>query len=255
MIASYDRDNLHKIVILNPKGGCGKTTLATNLASSYAVRGPAPTLIDCDPQGFSMRWLDQRSASRPKIHGIVATEGIDHIASTFHLHVHPDSDTVIFDLPAGVERDDFHSLTYDANSVLIPVMPSAIDVYSASRFIADLLVLAQFDRRDRQLAVVANRTKQNTKSLRMLIRFLTSLRIPIVAALRDSQNYVQAAAQGIGISELPPYKIRKDIAQMEMLLNWLDQWRMRRLDVLASSQYEHIPGAEVLTPAHEKILR
>ena len=255
MFDSQDRGNLHKIVVLNPKGGCGKTTLATNLASYYANRGPAPTLIDCDPQGFAMRWLEQRPAHRTEIHGVPAYESADEIAGNFHFHLQSETETVIFDLPGNIEHSEFHALTYDANSILIPVMPSAIDVYSASRFIAELLLVAQFDRRDRQLAVVANRTRQNTKSFQMLMRFLTSLRIPIIAALRDSQNYVQAAAQGIGIFELPAYKVKKDITQMNLIINWLDQWRIRWLDALASSRYEHVPGAQVLTPAHRKSLR
>ena len=72
MLITPDRDDLHKIVVVNPKGGSGKTTLATNIAGYYAMRGPAPTLMDCDPQGFSMRWLDERPHTRPHIHGIAA---------------------------------------------------------------------------------------------------------------------------------------------------------------------------------------
>ncbi|MFQ6004295.1 MAG: AAA family ATPase [Woeseia sp.] len=255
MLASQVRDCLHKIVVLNPKGGCGKTTLATNLASQYALRGPAPTLIDCDPRGFAMRWLDKRPADRPAIHGVAGYENADELSRNFRLQLGPGTRTVIFDLPGSVEHVDFHSVTYDANSILIPVLPSAIDVYSASRFIAELLLVAQFDRRDRQLAVIANRTRHNTKSYQMLMRFLTSLRIPIIAVMRDSQNFVQAAAQGIGIYEMPAYKAARDIAQLDLVMNWLDQWRMRRLDSLASSRYEHVPGAEVLTPSHSKSLR
>ncbi len=76
-----------------------------------------------------------------------------------------------------------------------------------------------------------------------------------IAALRDSQNYVHAAAQGIGIFEMPAHKVHKDITQMNLIIDWLDQWRIRWLDALASSQYEHVPGAQVLTPAHRKSLR
>ena len=202
-----------------------------------------------------MRWLDQRPANRSEIHGVPAYENADQGACNFHLHMQPGTETVIFDLPGSVDHNEFHAITYDANSILIPVMPSAIDVYSASRFIAELLLVAQFDRRDRQLAVVAIRTRQNTKTYQMLMRFLTSLKIPIIAVLRDCQNYVQAAAQGIGIFEMPAHKVHKDITQMNLIIDWLDQWRIRRLDALASSHYEHVPGAQVLTPAHRKSLR
>jgi chromosome partitioning protein len=239
----------HKIVVLNPKGGAGKTTLATNLASYYATTGPPPTLIDYDPMGYSMRWLDRRADERPPIRGIAAFESPASVDEKPGLGIWPESRQVIVDLPAAVRHDQIHDLTYDAGSILIPVLPSAIDTYSASRFIAELLLNVQIDRRDRQLAVVANRTRQNTRSYRMLMKFLTSLRIPMITELRDSQSYVQAAAAGIGVCEMPAHRVRKDIPAIEAIVRWLDQWRMRRLDAAASTRYEHVPGAEVLTPA------
>ncbi|MGI9261352.1 MAG: ParA family protein, partial [Woeseiaceae bacterium] len=122
-------------------------------------------------------------------------------------------------------------------------------IYSAASFIADLLLLAQFDRHKHNLAIVANRTRENTRSLRMLMRFLTSLEIPIIARLRDSQNFVHAAAQGIGIYEMPAYKVRKDVEQMDSIIAWLDGWRMRMLDSVATPGFEHVPSEELLTPA------
>ena len=86
----------------------------------------------------------------------------------------------------------------------------------------------------------------------MLARFLTSLQIPLISVLRDSQSFVQAASQGIGICEMPAYKVSKDVPRLNLIINWLDQWRMRRLDAATSSQFEHVPGAEVLTPAHHQ---
>ena len=249
MINTPDRDNLHKIVVLNPKGGSGKTTLATNLASYYARRGPPPTLMDCDSQGYSMRWLDKRSSDRPTIHGVAAYKHDVLTNGRLQPEIGPGSNELIVDLPAALPHDQLYEQTYDAHSILIPVLPSAIDIYSASRFIAELLLIAQIDRRDRQLAIIANRTRQNTKSFHMLTRFLTSLRIPLIAQFRDSQNFVTAAAEGIGICEMPSHKVKKDIEQLGSLVDWLDQWRMRKLDAAASSRFEHKPGAEILTPA------
>ena len=226
--------NLHKIVILNPKGGCGKTTLATNLASYFARRGPPPTLIDRDPGGYSMRWIDKRSAERPRIYGIA-----DYGDAQYEqpLRAWPGSKELIVDLPAATHRDRLFHEIYDAGSVLIPVMPSEIDIYSAASFIADLLLLARFDRRNRNLAIVANRTRHYTRSYRMLMRFLRSLEIPIVAELRDSQNYVHAAASGIGICEMPAYKTGRDMEQFETLIEWLDRWRLRRFDAMVEREY------------------
>ncbi len=244
--------NLHKIVILNPKGGSGKTTLATNLASYFAMRGPPPTLVDCDPHGYSMRWLTKRPAERPKIYGVAAYEHCTQTTESPELHAWPGSRQMIVDLPAGLSENQLHYQTYDANSILIPILPSEIDIYSASRFIANLLLVAQIDRRNRSLAIVANRARRRTRSYAMLMRFLTSLEIPIIAELRDSQNYVHAAAGGVGIYEMPVYRVRRDLEQMDPLVAWLDKWRMRRLDAAASAGFEHAVGAEVLTPASVK---
>ena len=248
MLIAPDRGNLHKIVVLNPKGGCGKTTLATNIAAYYAMRGPAPTLVDFDSQGFSMRWLQKRPGNRPQIYGSTAYQQLMQGRQTVHLQTRPDTEKLIIDLPAAVSSDELQDITYDADSILVPILPSNIDVNCASRFIADLLLVAQIDRRNRQLAIVANRTRKNTKSYQMLLRFLTSLQIPLIAVLRDSQNYVHAAGQGIGICEMPAHKVQKDIPQLKLIINWLDQWPMRQLDAAASSGFEHLPGAQVLTP-------
>jgi len=248
MLIAPDRGNLHKIVVLNPKGGCGKTTLATNISAYYAMRGPAPTLVDFDSQGFSMRWLHKRPGNRPQIYGSKAFQQSMQGRQTVHLQTRPDTEKLIIDLPAALSPDELQDITYDAGSILVPILPSNIDVNCASRFIADLLLVAQIDPRNRQLAVVANRTRKNTKSYQMLLRFLTSLRIPLIAVLRDSQNYVHAAGQGIGICEMPAHKVQKDIPQLKLIMNWLDQWHMRQLDAAASSGFEHLPGAQVLTP-------
>jgi len=252
MLIAPDRGNLHKIVVLNPKGGCGKTTLATNIAAYYARSGPAPTLVDFDSQGFSMRWLRKRSDNQPRIYGANAHQQSMQGRQAIHLQTRPDTEHLIIDLPAALNSDELQDVTYDAGSILIPILPSEIDVNCASRFIAELLLTAQIDRRDRRLAVVANRTRENTKSYRMLLGFLTSLQIPLIAVLRDSQNYVHAAGQGIGICEMPAYKVQKDITQLKLIINWLDQWRMRQLDAATSSQFEHLPGAQVLTRAHQQ---
>jgi chromosome partitioning protein len=249
MDITSQRDSPHKIVILNPKGGCGKTTLATNLASYLAMRGPPPTLVDCDPRGYSMRWLDKRPSERPKIYGIAAEKFCTRTGRRFQMRAWPGSTHLIVDLPGALSADQLFDQTYDANSILIPVVPSEIDIYAAASFIADLLLFAQLDRRNRNLAIIANRTRRNTRSYRMLMRFLTSLEIPIIAQLRDSQNYVYAATNGIGICEMPAYRAGQDMEAMEMIVAWLEKWRLRRLHAVASTRFQHKPGADVLTPA------
>ena len=197
-----------------------------------------------------MRWLDKRSSDQAKIYGIAAYTETLHQSLQGISDVWPDSQHVIADLPAAIPQHLLFDHIYGAHSVLIPVLPSEIDIYAASRLIAELMLITQLDRRDRKLAVVANRTRLNTKGYRMLMRFLASLGIPMISQLRDSQNFVYAASAGLGIYEMPAYKVHKDIEQMESIIEWLDQWHTRRLDAAVSPGYEHKLGSEVLTPTH-----
>lgn len=225
MFYSPNRADLQKIVVLNPKGGCGKTTLATNLASYFALRGPLPTLIDCDPQGFSMRWLERRQATQAPVHGVAAYRRSTTTTQSWHLRVPEESQQVIIDTPAALDNPRIHELIYDADNILIPVLPSPIDIRFAARFIAELLLVTQIERGNRKLGIVANRTRDNTRSLKQLMRFLSSLRIPIVGTLRDSQNFVRAAGRGLGVHELPYYQAKKDIRCLVDVIEWLEQWQ------------------------------
>jgi chromosome partitioning protein len=230
MLKTPRRDNLNKIVILNPKGGCGKSTLATNLASAYAHRGPTPAIMDYDPQGSTMGWLDRRPDDLPAIHGIAAYKRTMQATRSWQLRVPNETVNLLIDSPASVDHDDLRELTRDSTSILVPVLPSSMDIHAASRCIADLLLVAKIDRRDRKLAVVANRTRKNTKSFAKLMRFLDSLGIPIIAVLRDSQNFVHAAEQGVGLCEMQPSRVKTDIEQIEKIVSWLDAWPERRRD-------------------------
>lgn len=228
MLIPPRRDKLNRILVLNPKGGCGKSTLVTNIAAAYAHRGPQPAVMDFDPQGSTMAWLDRRPKDAPKIHGIAAFKKSMQATRSWQLRVPNETTNLIVDSPASLCHDDLREITRDASSILVPVLPSSIDIHAASRCIADLLLVAKIDRRDRKLAVVANRTRKNTKSYAKLMRFLDSLGIPIIAVVRDSQNFVHAAEEGIGICEMQPSRVRKDMEQLEKIVEWVDGWRDRR---------------------------
>lgn len=228
MLITPSRPNLNTIVVLNPKGGCGKTTLVTNLAALYAQRGPVPAVMDCDPQGSTMRWIGKRCGSQPPIYGIPAYKKTMQATRSWQLRVPLEATRLLIDSPAGLGHDDLRELARDATSILVPVLPSPIDIHAASRCIADLLLVAKVDRADRKLAVVANRTRKNTRSFDKLMRFLDSLGIPIIGILGDSQSYVQAAEQGIGISEMPVHRARREIDELGRVASWLDEWRERR---------------------------
>ena len=239
MLITPNRRNLNTIVVLNPKGGCGKTTLVTNLATLYAQRGPIPAVMDCDPQGSTMRWIGKRHGSQAPIYGIPAYKKTMQATRSWQLRVPLETTCLLVDSPAGLSRDELRELTRDAASILVPVLPSPIDIHAASRCIADLLLVAKVDRADRKLAVVANRTRKNTRSFDKLMRFLDSLGIPIIGVLGDSQAYVQAAEEGIGVSEMKPYRVRRELDELGRIVSWLDGWRERRGG----------PAAEARSPA------
>ena len=228
MLEASDQDKLNKVVILNPKGGCGKSTLATNISAVYAQRDSVPAIMDYDPQGSTMAWLERRPDDLPAIHGIAAYKQSMQATRSWQLRVPSDTRTLIIDTPASIDHDDLREFTRDATSILVPVLPSSMDIHAASRCIADLLLVAKVDRRDKKLAVVANRTRKNTKSFGMLMRFLDSLGIPIVAVLRDTQNFVRSAEKGTGVIEMPRSRVRPDVEQIENVVAWLDKWPERR---------------------------
>ena len=246
MLTSQRRNNLNKVVILNPKGGCGKSTLATNLAARYAQAGPTPAIMDYDPQGSTMGWLDRRPADLPTIHGIAAYKKSMQATRSWQLRVPDETVNLLIDSPASIDHDDLRELTRDATSILVPVLPSPMDIHAASRCIADLLLVAKIDRRDRKLAVVANRTRKNTKSFAKLMRFLDSLGIPIIAVLRDSQNFVHAAEQGLGLCEMQPSRVKPDMREIEKIVNWLDAWPQRRQDSGAVTSINRKPTVRSL---------
>jgi chromosome partitioning protein len=214
---------MKRIVVLNPKGGSGKTTLAINLASYFAYRQQKPVLIDYDPQGSSMRWVKKRQATQAPIYSIAAFEKDSRTTRAFQLRIPDDATHVIVDTPAAVDSRDLPEVTKGADKIIVPVLPSDIDIHTCSRVIRDLLLVAKIRRDDDRLAVVANRVRRNTLIYQSLIRFLQTLGIPIVATIRDSQNYIRAAELGIGIHEMKSYVAHDDVEQWQPLVDWLDR--------------------------------
>ena len=254
MLITPNRNDLNRIVVLNSKGGCGKTTLATNIASYYAKLGAKSTIMDCDPQGSATRWLEMRSPQRPAIHGIAAYKKSMQATRSWQLRVPNETRNLIIDSPASLDHAQLRELTREATSILVPVLPSSIDIHAASKCIADLLLVAKVDRRDKKLAVVANRTRHNTQSFDTLMKFLDSLGIPIIAVLRDSQNYVRATEQGIGVCDMPPHKVSKDMDEMNKIIYWLNGWQDRARD-LHPTRNESSTGGSNVAPFPKPQLR
>jgi chromosome partitioning protein len=213
---------MQRIIVLNPKGGSGKTTIASNLAACYAVNGLRPALMDLDPQGSSTRWLRRRPEECPLIHGIAAFERSATVTRSWQLRIPAECSAVIIDTPAALDSHSFPEITRGADAVLVPVMPSDIDIHATARCIADLLLVAKIRRADNRIGIIANRVRANTLVSQSLTRFLTSIDIPLIATLRDTQNYVRSAEAGVGIHEMPRWQVQQDIEHWQQLTAWLN---------------------------------
>jgi chromosome partitioning protein len=212
---------MQRILVLNPKGGSGKTTIATNLASYFATQGDRPLLCDNDQQGSSARWLKKRKPEQAFIYGVAAAERNSRTTRSWQMRVPPDAGHVIIDTPAAVPAHDLPEITKNADVLIVPVMPSDIDIHAFSKCIADLLLIAKIKRDEYRIGVVANRVKRNTLIFQSLMRFLQTLRIPVIATLRDSQNYVRAAELGVGLHEMKPQLVAQDLEDWRPMIDWL----------------------------------
>jgi chromosome partitioning protein len=221
MIAGPQGEIMQRIVVLNPKGGSGKTTIAINLASHFAQLGDVPALVDYDPQASAAHWTTKRQEMQPPIHLIAAYERDARVTRSFQLRIPAGTEHVIVDTPAALSAQDMPELTRTADKILVPVLPSAIDIHACSRCVQNLLLVAKVRRDDHRLGIIANRVRRNTLIYQSLTRFLATLQIPIVATLRDSQNYVRAAELGLGLAEMKPHQVAEDVEQWGPLLEWL----------------------------------
>lgn len=200
-----------QILVMNSKGGVGKSTLSSNLASYFSFKGRT-ALCDLDRQRSGMRWLERRDPS----HRLIDSISWEH-ANT------DDYDWIIMDPPAAVTRRDLVSLIARADVLVVPVLPSPIDILAAADFIRDALVHGKIRTLGKPLAVVANRVRANTVIYRQLESFLSSLELPFAATLRDSQNYIRASTQGVGIFEMDAKVVARDIEQWQPLLRWINE--------------------------------
>ena len=211
---------MRKIMVLNSKGGCGKSTIATNLASYYAsYEHKKVTVVDFDPQGSTLDWLKARSKQLPEIIGIDAIKESVRFSK--------DTEIVIMDVPARIEGRELASLVRRVETIIIPVLPSPIDIRAGANFIKELLTNGKVSRAETKVCVVANRVRENTLSYHALYAFLKSLKIPFVTTLRDTQNYIHAEEKGVGIFEMAPSKVWQDLEQWDPLIKWLRSKRSR----------------------------
>lgn len=210
---------MRQIMVLNAKGGSGKSTIATNLASYYATKGHDVVLADLDRQQSSLAWLETRSPGRPPIRGVDA--------STKGARLPRSADLAILDAPAAAHGGELGQLMRRADTFLVPVLPSPIDMRAAADFIAEMRQNKRIQSKQARFGVIANRVRGHTNIAHELDAFLRGLKVRVLTELRDNMNYVRAAERGIGIHELAPYATATDREQWQPIIRWLNSKRSR----------------------------
>jgi chromosome partitioning protein len=209
---------MRHVMVLNAKGGCGKSTLTTNIAVLFAREGRQVCIADYDPQRSSLDWLAQRPADLPAIGGVAAYEdGLRGVARN--------TEVLVIDAPARVHGTELNELVRRAETIIVPVLPSSIDMKACGHFMAELLEIGKVSRKQARLAVIANRVREYTLIYEELDQYLTKLKVPYLGCLREAQNYVRAYARGMGVLELPEYLASPDWKQWEPIGDWLDSKR------------------------------
>lgn len=200
------------ILVANPKGGSGKTTLSTNLAAYFAKSGKHVVLSDMDRQKSATHWLDQRPATAPFIHGI---DGRGKHADSLS------ADWTVIDSPAGLHGDKLSEAVKKVDMVIVPMQPSSFDIRATEQFL-EILREEKAIRKERTfVAMVGMRIDSRTRTAQNLQQFLAQAGFPVTTYLRDGQIYMQAAEQGLSIFDMRPSLVKKDIQQWAPLLNWL----------------------------------
>ncbi|MDH4192158.1 MAG: ParA family protein, partial [Betaproteobacteria bacterium] len=174
------------VLVINSKGGSGKTTITTNLASYYALNKVPTAIMDYDPQGSSMNWVRQRGPLFPKVHGANAAPQRGSRIRSVEMHVPADTQILIIDAPAGASGLLLQEMVRRTDFIIIPVAPSSIDIHATANFVKELLLAGRIRSRNIKLAVIANRVRSSMPVYEPLERFLGSLSLPFLTRISDS---------------------------------------------------------------------
>jgi chromosome partitioning protein len=200
------------IVVANPKGGVGKSTLATNIAGYLALQGHKVMLGDADRQQSSKLWLGLRPpAARPINSWDV---GSDAVAKPPKGTTH-----VVLDTPGGLHGKRFNEVMKLADKVVVPLQPSVFDIFATRKFLDELAEHRKSSKL--QVGIIGMRVDGRTLSADKLQEFLGGLGLPVLGSLRDTQNYIHLAARGLTLFDVAPSRVEKDLEQWKTLCDWL----------------------------------
>jgi chromosome partitioning protein len=214
---------MFRVLIANSKGGCGKTTLTTTLAGYFARSGRATTLIDCDPQGSSTAWCAQRPEHLSPVHALASNDPSYGLSSGWVLRIPAKTEVLLIDTPAGLRSHEFAQFARHADALVIPVIPSPIDLRATLVFIDMVRKLDEVRKGRLRVAMIANRLRANTLSARQLDTTLERLTEAAMIRVRDSQVYVGLADRGQCVFDNDSKAVLAHREDWTPLLNWLER--------------------------------
>ncbi len=199
------------ILIANPKGGCGKTTLTTNIAGHLARRGKRVAVLDMDRQQSSALWIEKRPESLPQVRLMKYNQNSDK-----------PSNWLIIDSAAGLSGSNLAlSMIKQASKIIVPVVPSLYDLDASRQFLTELVEEKKVCNSNCDIGVVGMRMAPRTRASGMLEDFLDELALPVLAYLRETQIYVNAAFEGKSLFDLPRYLAGRELEQWIYMQQWL----------------------------------
>ncbi len=204
------------ILVASSKGGAGKTTLATNLAAHFALDGKRTVLVDADPQHSSTRWAERRAELESAVLPIDASTKRNWRAS-----LPEDADRVVIDAPAGSMAGDLEQFLEHVDAIVVPVLPSALDIEATVGFLNSLSKVPRVHKRKLPVGLVVNRSKPWTNTSQQAVEMLKTWPYPVVAQLRDTQAYVVLAGLGRSLFDYRSAQVRDHQGDWDPLLKWI----------------------------------
>ncbi len=216
---------MFRLIVLNAKGGCGKTTLSVNLASYFSQQGRVTTLMDLDPQGSSVHWAHCRPETTSEVQLVDAHNCSASVTRSWAIQPPRNTEILVIDTPARPNLHTINPLLVDASAILVPVQPSEFDLHTAGVFIDQVTnTVAGLD----NIAIVANRARKTSNNYKQLLKFFADRNLPVVATLRDTDSFATTNAQGLGITETDSKRFSRDRNSFLDLARWCEKQMQER---------------------------
>jgi chromosome partitioning protein len=211
-----------RIVVMNPKGGSGKTTISTNLASYFSRCGEVTTLMDRDPQGSSVFWAHKRPENASDIQLVDAHNSPHNVTRSWAIQPPRNTEVLVLDTPARPDLTNLSPLLREASAILIPVLPSEFDLHAIVNTVQHLRRILPSQK---NIALIINRTTKSSEFKKIAYKLSNQLNLPVIAHLRDTRNYTQAASRGLGVFEMDGSHYENEKTDVLKIAEWCEAKR------------------------------